>query len=205
MRVRTVAVLLRPEAEGRLMTGRIKDAEDDFTFQVVRLWQVRPEDILRGPLSLLPLAVAAKVSESDVPMILGAIRDRTQAEAPGMMDAMYAVSTTLLGLTFSAEQVKEHVKGAWNMPEWVLESSIVKEALAQGKVEGKAEGKAEGKEELLTLQLEKRFSTLPKAITAHLDRLSADQMNDLGVALFSFSGLSDLENWLSEQSEDPTA
>ena len=60
----------------------------------------------------------------------------------------------------------------------------------------KAEGEVEGKKELLSLLLERRFSTVPVDITEQLDRLSTQQMNELGLALFDFTSLSELEDWL---------
>jgi hypothetical protein len=196
-RVKSTAVLLRPEADGPLMTGRIQDEDFYFQFQVVRLWEVPLEDILSGPPSLLPLAVVSRVNEDDLPSLLGEIRERTQAQGTGLMDAAYSITTTLLGLTYEAGRVKELVRGVWNMPEWVLDSSIVKEAMAEGEARGKAEGKAEGKEEIIEILLKQRFSTLPAGTTARLDALTTDQMNDLAAALLSFSTLADLDKWLA--------
>ena len=54
-----------------------------------------------------------------------------------------------------------------------------------------------GMEEILEIQLQQRFSTLPSHITERLDQLTADQLTDLAKVLFNFSSLSDLEDWLS--------
>ena len=76
------------------------------------------------------------------------------------------------------------------------ESSTYQEILR----EGKAEGKIEGKEEVVSLLLSRRFSTLPAEITHRLDRLTSSQFDELVLALFDFNSLTDLENWLSDQS-----
>ena len=68
-----------------------------------------------------------------------------------------------------------------------------------GRQEGEQEGRQKGKEELLSFLLQKRFSTLPPDITVRLDRLTPEQMNELGLALFQFTSLSELENWLSSR------
>ncbi len=73
------------------------------------------------------------------------------------------------------------------------ESSLYRAILA----EGEAKGKAEGKEELLTRQLQRRFSTLPAGITASLDKLTSEELNELGDELFDFTSLADLEAWLA--------
>jgi predicted transposase YdaD len=69
-------------------------------------------------------------------------------------------------------------------------------AQERGREEGRQEGRQEGKEELLSMQIEQRFSTMPDHITRLLDLLTSDQMNELGKALFSFTSLAELESWL---------
>jgi len=59
---------------------------------------------------------------------------------------------------------------------------------------------AEGKEELLSLQLERRFSTLPADITEQVDNLSPQQMNELDLALFDFTSLTELKERLYSRS-----
>ncbi|MGO8669978.1 MAG: DUF4351 domain-containing protein [Capsulimonadaceae bacterium] len=71
----------------------------------------------------------------------------------------------------------------------------------------------DAKVELLSLMLQHRFSTMPTAVTEQLDRLSPEQMDELGVALLDFRSprrsvatgaditpsarsLTDLEDWL---------
>jgi predicted transposase/invertase (TIGR01784 family) len=67
----------------------------------------------------------------------------------------------------------------------------------QGREEGRAEGRREGKEDLLARQLERRFSTLPDSITEQLDRLTPEKLDELGLEVFNFTSLTDLETWLS--------
>jgi flagellar biosynthesis/type III secretory pathway protein FliH len=81
-----------------------------------------------------------------------------------------------------------------------LEQGIEK-GLEQGLEQGRSQGQHEGKEELMTLLLEQRFSTLPASITGRLDRLSSEQFNELGKALGYISSLADLEDWLSKASQ----
>lgn len=64
---------------------------------------------------------------------------------------------------------------------------------------GIQQGIHKGKEDLLTIQLEQRLSTLPENITARLDQLTSEQLDDLGKVLFGFASLADLEQWLSQR------
>ena len=57
-------------------------------------------------------------------------------------------------------------------------------------------GRQEGKEVLLLRQLQRRFGTLSEAARQNLTRLSAEQMDDLGEALFDMSSVQQVEEWL---------
>jgi len=57
----------------------------------------------------------------------------------------------------------------------------------------------DAREEMLTLQLQHRFSSLPAAITEKLDKLNGEQLNELGLEIFNFQSLAELEEWLSKR------
>jgi hypothetical protein len=68
LRVRSVLVLLRPEADGPAVTCNVRHVlpEDDdyyldFRYHVVRIWEVPAEQLLAGGLGILPLAPIAAV------------------------------------------------------------------------------------------------------------------------------------------------
>src|SRR5262245_26461473 len=62
VRVRTTVVLLRPDADGRELTGLLEDVEEDgevalsFRYRVVRLWEHPVEELLGGGIGIVPLA-----------------------------------------------------------------------------------------------------------------------------------------------------
>jgi hypothetical protein len=58
-------------------------------------------------------------------------------------------------------------------------------------------GLMQGKEELVVRLIRRRFGSVSDSTTAHLDKLSAEQLDELGEALFDFSSPSDLEQWLT--------
>ena len=59
------------------------------------------------------------------------------------------------------------------------------------------EGRLEGKETLVMRMLRRRFGAVSEEVTARIDRLSAEQLDDLGEALLDFGAVYDLEQWLS--------
>lgn len=67
----------------------------------------------------------------------------------------------------------------------------------KGWEEGIQTGKQEGKEELLILQLKRSFGSISAEMTARLNHLSSDQLNELGEDVFDFKTSADLETWLS--------
>ena len=76
MRVRSGAVLLRPEADSPQLTGVVEHgfpSEEPyltFRYQVVRVWRLSPEPLLTGGLALMPLAPISAVTEADLPGII---------------------------------------------------------------------------------------------------------------------------------------
>ncbi len=55
-----------------------------------------------------------------------------------------------------------------------------------------------GKEELIVRQLNRRFGSVSAQVTERLNRLSSEQLNDIGEALVDFKTYADLEAWLSQ-------
>jgi hypothetical protein len=88
LRVRSVALLLRPEADSKYLTGvlDLRLPDDDrvavFYYRVVRAWEQPVEPLLAGPLATLPMAPLADVPVQDVPGVLERIDERLAAEAP---------------------------------------------------------------------------------------------------------------------------
>jgi hypothetical protein len=98
-------------------------------------------------------------------------------------------------LKLNAEEMKEFHR---EMGDWPKEErNEAMELMTSWEEKGMERGLQKGKEELLSLMIEQRFSTLPAAITAGLDRLTSEQLNELGKALLGFNSLADLEEWLA--------
>src|SRR4051794_8685749 len=87
-RVRSVLILLRPQADRADLTGVLDLRRPDgrpivtFHYDVVRVWRRPVEDVLAGDVVILPLAPLADVPENQVPEVLRAVDDRLSREAP---------------------------------------------------------------------------------------------------------------------------
>jgi hypothetical protein len=63
---------------------------------------------------------------------------------------------------------------------------------------GIEQGIAQGERTLILRQLIRRVGELPESVRLRIEGLSIEQLNELGEALLDFSGLADLEAWLSQ-------
>lgn len=82
--VRSVVVLLRPQAEGRGSSGIVTevaapDALLEFRYRVIRLWKQPVESVLAGGLGTLPLAPISQVASDAVPAVIESMKSRRAA------------------------------------------------------------------------------------------------------------------------------
>jgi hypothetical protein len=113
LRVRSVALLLRPEADSKKLTGVLelrlpsKKRVVTFTYEVVRAWEQPVEPIITGPLATLPMATLADVPLADLPRLLERIDSRLVAEAPPTEAVRIMTSTlTLAGMRLDRDVIE---------------------------------------------------------------------------------------------------
>ena len=75
-------------------------------------------------------------------------------------------------------------------------TSIERNAEARGLEEGREEGRSQGRVMLLLRQLTRTCGELPDSERSQVQRLSLEQCESLGDALFDFESLDDLQDWL---------
>ncbi len=139
LRVRSAAMLLRPEADSPQLTGiherRFPGEEPYLTFRyaVVRVWQLPPEPLLRGGLALLPLAPISAVTEAELPGIIKRMEQRlrgrrSRKQAPLVWGAAYI----LLGLRYSPNLAAQLFRGVMSMKESSTYQAILEEGRSEG-------------------------------------------------------------------------
>ena len=135
MRVWSVAVLLRPEADAATLAGsldlRLPDGQKihDFCYGVVKTWQQSAEAVLQGPLGTLPMALLADIPPEAARTVLQQIdkrlgREATQPEAARLMSSTFL----LAGLRFEKETLAQLFFGVRTMN--LLDSKILKDSSA---------------------------------------------------------------------------
>jgi hypothetical protein len=148
--VRTVVVLLRPEADSPALSGRYQrgfDGEEPyrvFRYDVMRVWKLDPEALLKGGLGTLPLAPLAAKSKEDVPAILAGVRERIDLSGAAGATSVWETTLPLLELRFSEEEIQMFLRD-------VLPKSKIFEAIKQ---EGNKEAAVKLRETLLVLATE---------------------------------------------------
>ena len=66
--------------------------------------------------------------------------------------------------------------------------------------QAKEEGRQEGKQDLILRLLNRRIGEIDASLIEGVEDLSIEQLENLGEALLDFSSVTDLENWLNQQS-----
>ena len=177
-RVRSAAVLLRPEADSPQLTGLYErgfPGEEiylTFRYQVVRVWRLTPDPLLTGGLALLPLAPISAVTEAELPGIIQRMGRRLESRrARRQAEVVWAASYLLLGLRYSPALAAQMFRGVVSMKE----SSTYQAILEEGRIEGRAEGRIEGAvaeaKRTLRLQGDDAFGPPDSRAAAAIERL----------------------------------
>jgi hypothetical protein len=147
LRVRSGAVLLRPEADSPQLTGLYErsfpgeEAYLRFRYHVVRIWQLPPELLLTSGLALLPLAPISAVTEAELPGIIRQMEQRLSGRrGRRQAQVIWAAAYILLGLRYSPALAAQLFRGVVSMKE----SSTYQAILQEGRDEGMAEGMTQG-------------------------------------------------------------
>ena len=135
----SVAVLLRPQANLSTINGLYERGFPDerpylrFEYQVIRVWELPPDLLLKGGWGTLPLAPISAVTEDALPGVIERMRRRVRREMPPPRAAKLWTSTyILMGLRYPLPWVGELLEGVIAMEESVTYQAI----LTKGRLEG---------------------------------------------------------------------
>ena len=199
LRVRSVALLLRPTADSKQLTGvldlRLPDGDRvvEFHYSVVRAWQQPVEPLLTGPLATLPMATLADVPVADLPDILHQIDSRFIAEtSPENAAIMMVRALFLTGMRMDPEQVKVLKRGLRTM-NILKESSFSRPYFEEGEKVGERRGQIAEAKKLLIRQGQVQFGRLDKATRAKIQSIEdLERLEDLSVRLLNVASWADL-------------
>jgi predicted transposase YdaD len=165
--VRSVAVLLRREADSATaLTEKLElgfDGEepyDTFRYQVLRVWELPPAQLLQGGLSSLPLAPISAVTKTQLSGIIQQMEQRMQNQPQKDVEEVWSATFILLGLRYSPEFARQLLRRVRAMKESTTYQSILEE------------GKAMGARELVLHQGRVRFGPPDATVTAALEGIT---------------------------------
>jgi len=199
LRVRSIAVLLRPEADSRKLKGaldlRLPDGDRVVTFHylVIRAWEQPVEPLLTGALATLPMAPLADVPRDDVPRILERIDSRLIEEAPAPDGArIMASALTLTGMRLGPDEVKALEKRLRTM-NILKDSSFYQVLQERGREEGVRRGRIHEARRILIRQGRIRFGRLDKSTRAAIEAINdLDRLERLSDRLLTATSWADL-------------
>jgi len=191
--VRSVAVLLRPEADSPALTGlRIRAFPEEepyhrFHYRVIRVWQLPAEQLLTGGLGTLPLVPLSAVTETELPGIIERMEERLSGRRlQRRAESIWAATYILLGLRYRQELAGQLLRKVRSMKESVTYQAILEEGVAQGIAQGVAQGQSKGAlaeaRKLLLLQGSERFGRPDARTAARLESIAdLRQLEELAV------------------------
>ena len=146
----------------------------------MRLWEQDLTPFLDNP-ALLPLATLTHTDSphsllSQIAQKVATIPDREQRQnIAGCVEV-------LAGLRFDKDLVRQFLREDIMKESVIYQDIVQKEAL-----------------KMINRQIKKRFGDLNDSLMTKIRNLSADNLEDLGEALFDFSEVADLVTWLNQK------
>lgn len=182
--VRSVVVLLRPEADGASMSGHFQCKRSDgkvyldFHFDVLRIWKLPVESFMNGGLGLMPLAFIADVEQDELPELLHRVKQRLKHDgAPKISGEILTAIDILMGLRYPDVLVEQLFKGVPEMEESVTYQKILAKGVARGEARGEmigqAKGLAQGLRQTLIRQGTQRFGAPSEQIRRSIESIQA--------------------------------
>lgn len=173
--VRSVLLLVRPEANATAVTGQVRAVEPgaatpylSFDYHVVRLWQEPLQPLLDGGLGTLPLAPLTDEAAADLRGVVLLADERIRGQArPEESDKMRAAMFVLLGLRYDRAVIEPLLR---EVP--MLRESSVYEIWSG---EGEARGRVAATRELVLDQAKLKFGEPDEA-----SRTRFEAITDLG-------------------------
>jgi predicted transposase YdaD len=141
--VHSVIVLLRPQANLVGIDGLHEQHYPGrpapyltFRYQVVRVWELAPADLLHGGIGTLALAPIGAVTPEELPGVMRAVKQRLgQADVEKIAGELWTAIRVLLGLRYEPLLIKQLLRGVHRMKESVTYQEILNEGRVEGRVE----------------------------------------------------------------------
>lgn len=188
--VHSVVLLLRREASLKNLNGVLRrkgpDGRDYLTFRyaVVRLWQLASEELLTGPIGLVPLAGLTDDAKPALPRVVERMNTRYRAELSAeAAGRMIATSYVLFGLRYNRKLTAKLYEGVTSMEESSTYQAILEKGEAKGRAKGEAIGRAAASREVIRILGEPKLGRPSIEQATALEGMDADRLLRLAAKL----------------------
>jgi hypothetical protein len=138
LRVRTLLVLLHPDADSPQVTGLYErgfpgePSDVTLRYQTVRVWQVPAKKWLKGGLGLLPLAPLGAMRPEDLPAVIAKMKARLGPKVPRQKrKELWSATSILMGLCFELAEIESLLQGVVEMEQSVTYQAILNRGKAE--------------------------------------------------------------------------
>ncbi|MCJ8280490.1 MAG: DUF4351 domain-containing protein [Rivularia sp. ALOHA_DT_140] len=180
-RVVQVVIFLQETDNEVAYTEEYVDDTTIHRYRSIRMWE-QDSDLFLNNLGLLPLAPLCRTDSpqsllSQVAVEVAKILDRDTKENTA------AYTEILAGLRFEKDLIRQLLS------EDIMQESVIYQDILQ-------KGEQKGEFRFLNRQLNRRFGEIDSSIIERIRLLSTEELETLGEEFLSFSNVSDLVNWL---------
>lgn len=149
--VRSVIVLLRPEANASNLSGELRRRDEvgdylRFRYGVIRLWELSAQSLLEGPIGTLPLGLLTDEAGRQLDHMVNIVHGRLVQEGITGKAAgeLWTACEILLGLRYDKNTIDRLFQGVAGMEDSVIYQDILQKGIAQGITQGISQGIAQG-------------------------------------------------------------
>jgi predicted transposase/invertase (TIGR01784 family) len=198
--VRQVIIWLQPTSNPAVFETEFVSENTRHRYEVIRIWEESPELLLQDP-ALLPLAVLAATQEPNQ-LLAQVAQEVAKIEETELRQEISACTQILAGLRFNKDTITNFFREEI-MQESVIYQDILQKGLAKGLEQGLEQGRNQGKKQeaiaLIQGMLNRRFGSLETNVRERLESLTLTELEELSLALFDFTEVTDLVTWLQSR------
>jgi predicted transposase YdaD len=185
-----VVVVLTPPTDETVIEEFFRSGTTYHEFSVVKMWEEPTELFLNDPV-LLPFATLTQTGSADRLLNQVAYQVENLPE-PDQRRQISSYVQLMAGLKYDKDIVHRLFS------EGIMRESVIYQEIFQaGEAQGEVRGERQMAVRMVVRHLARTLGQLSPALLSRLDRLSLVQIEALSEALFDFTSLSDLIQWLS--------
>ncbi len=186
--VRQVIIWLQPTSNPAVFETEFVRENTRHRYEVIRIWEESPELLLQDPV-LLPLAVLAATQEPNQ-LLAQVAQEVAKIEETELRQEIAACTQVLAGLRFNKDTIANFFR------EEIMQESVIYQDILQ---KGLNQGKKQEAIALLQGMLNRRFGSLEPNVQERIESLTLTQLEELSLALFDLTEVTDLVNWLQSR------